>query len=213
MEKWNFDELRELCQKNGIQDPSIYTNSIDLRYSRALFHKEKADKILNDLFSQSFSTADDRFYEAWESFETHVECFVYALHSMADILAQILNIVLLRGKFAEDQVSLKRLQNEMDRQGIAPDVSNKIKDLFDSTEFCYIEAFCNTKKHRRVIDSQFRAEFGGHYRNEEGMVFDEIDYKGHLYPRTWGTDIIGPYREKIFELLTEIGKKINDFLR
>ncbi|MEJ2671424.1 MAG: hypothetical protein P8168_04315, partial [Deltaproteobacteria bacterium] len=73
--------------------------------------------------------------------------------------------------------------------------------------------FCNTIKHRRLIKTEYRIEYGGNYRNEEGLVFIEFNFKGVTYPKTWAKDIIDKYREEIFNLVVEVGLKVNDYFK
>jgi hypothetical protein len=83
----------------------------------------------------------------------------------------------------------------------------------NSNEFIYCEAFCNTIKHRKLIKSEFKAEYGGDYRNEQGLVFVEFNYRDATYPKTWAKDIIDKYPEEIFRLFIEVGLKVNNFIK
>lgn len=78
--------------------------------------------------------------------------------------------------------------------------------------FKYIEAFCNTIKHRRLIKTDFRAEYGENAKNESGLRFEEFMFKGGTYPQTWGSDILEKYRFHILDLLTEVGLNINKYI-
>lgn len=196
-----------------ISNFSIYANSLNLRYNRAKFHAEQAHNIWKELLDQSFSFGDEKFNKAKFSYEAHVEACVYSLHSMADILGQIINIVILKGYFPEDNSSLKRVAAYMEKTGIAPNVLTNLKKILNNNDFIYCEAFCNTIKHRKLIKSTFRAQYGGDYRNEEGLVFVEFNYRNVTYPKTWAKDIIDKYRDEIFSLFVEVGLKINDFVK
>jgi hypothetical protein len=218
MKTWSFEELRSICRKKGVSERvisnfSTFATSLDWRYVRAKFHAEQAHNILKDLFGQSFSFGDERYNKAEFSYEAYVEACVQSLHSMADILGQIINIVILAGNFSEDGASIKKIARYMGKIGIAPDILTELNKLINSNEFCYIEAFCNTIKHRRLIETEYRVEYGGDYRNEEGLVFVEFNYKGVTYHKTWAKDIIDKYREEIFNLVVEVGLKINDFVK
>jgi hypothetical protein len=127
METWSFEELRNLCRKKGISEElisnlSTYANSLNLRYNRAKFHAEQAHNIWKDLLGQSFSFGDEKYNKAKFSYEAYVEACVYSLHSMADILGQIINIVILKGKFPEDKSSLKKVSDYIETGGIAPNI-------------------------------------------------------------------------------------------
>jgi hypothetical protein len=218
MKSWSFEELRDLSRKKGISEEiissfSTFATSLDWRYVRAKFHAEQAHNIWKDLLGQSFAFGDEKYNKAEFSYEAYVEACVQSLHSMADILGQIINIVILQNHFSEDNVWLKRVAAYINNNGIAPDVLMELNKLINSNEFCYIEAFCNTIKHRRLIKTEYRVEYGGDYRNEEGLVFVEFNYRAVAYPKTWAKDIIDKYREEIFNLVVEVGLKINEFVK
>ena len=212
MTKWNFLELSKLCEEKRIPGAKIYQNSLDWRWKRADYHADAASKIWSDLFKESFSFVDQRCYEAIFSYEAQIESCVQSLHSLADILAQIINVVVLRSKLQEDHVSIKRVVEIMEREGIAPDVARSTRHLLDDKLFNYIDAFCNTIKHRRLIKTNFRAEYGGNARNESGLLFEEFIFKGNTYPQTWGSDILEKHRFHLLNLITEIGLNINKFV-
>ncbi len=218
MKTWSFEELRDLCRRKGISEEviskfSTYTTSLDWRYHRAKFHAEQAHNTWKALLAQSFTFGDEKYSIAEFSYEAYVEACVQSLHSMGDILGQIINILILNGHFTEDQASIKKVAHYTEINNMAPDVLEELNKLINSNEFCYIEAFCNTIKHRRIILTEYRAEYGGDYRNEEGLVFVEFDYKGVTYSKTWAKDIIDKYREEIFKLVVEVGLKLNDYLK
>jgi Cthe_2314-like HEPN len=218
MKTWSFEELRDLCQKRGISNGSIsnfstFATSLDWRYLRAKFHAEQAHNIWKDLMAQSFTFGDEKYNEAEFSYEAYVEACVQSLHSMGDILGQIINILILAGYFTEDEVSIKKVARYMSTTDLAPDVLIELNNLINSIEFSYIEAFCNTIKHRRLIKTEYRIEYGGNYRNEEGLIFVEFDYKSMTIPKTWAKDIIEKYREEIFKIIVEVGLKVNDFFK
>ena len=100
----------------------------------------------------------------------------------------------------------------MEKEGIAPDVANSTRQLLDDKLFNYIEAFCNTIKHRRLIKTDFRAEYGENARNESGLRFEQFIFKGNTYPQTWGSDILKKHRFHLFKLITEIGLNINKYV-
>ena len=212
MTKWNFSELRKLCKEEGIPDTKIYQNSLDWRWKRADYHADMASKVWSDLFKESFSFVDQRCYEAIFSYEAQLEACVQALHSLADILAQIINVVVLGSRLQEHCVSIKGLVKIMEKEGIAPDVAKSTRQLLDDKLFNYIEAFCNTIKHRRLIKTDFRAEYGENARNESGLRFEQFIFKGNTYPQTWGSDILKKHRFHLLKLITEISLSINKYV-
>ena len=112
-----------------------------------------------------------------------------------DISAQIINMVILRGKRREDHVYIKAILKTMQKEVIAGDVVAQVNKLLSDDALRYIEAFCNTIKHRRLIRTNFRAaEHGETTRNENGLIFEELTFKGNVYPdkpvSKWGRSLI-----------------------
>jgi len=212
MEKWQFSELNKLCEEKGIPDAKLYQNSLGWRWKRADYHAEVASKVWVDLFKESFSFVDQRCYEAIFSYEAQVESCVQSLHSQADILAQIINVLVLSNRLTEESVSIKTVVKILEDEGIAPAVAKSSRQLIDDEIFQYIEAFCNTIKHRRLIKTDFRAEYGENARNESGLRFEEFTFKGNAYPQTWGSDILEKYRFHLLDLITEVGLNINAYI-
>lgn len=210
--QWSFEELRDMCRKKGIPDSVIYQNSLGRYWRQAGFHAEKAQEVWKALFGSSFTLGDKRFNEAVFSYEAYVEACVRALHSMADILAQIINVVILRNRFPEHRVSAKKITEFMEKHGTAPQVTKRMREFIDSDVFRYIDAFCNTIKHRRLIKTHMRMEYGGDYRNETGIKFKQFHFKGVAYPETWGSDILKKYRNQIRDLVNNIGLALNRFV-
>lgn len=212
-ERWDFDEFRVLCARHELSDPTIYTNSWDQRRARAQYHAETAQAIWSSLFLQSFSLYDERFQEVVFIYEANTEACVQALHSLGDILAQIINITILHSHFPEYQVSLPKIRDHMKKtDSLAPGVVVEIENLLDSAAFRYIEAFCNTIKHRCLLNTDFGFEFTPN-RKEAGLRFQSFSHKGNSYPITWGSDIFNKYSFDIVESINSIGLKINGFLR
>ena len=209
MEKWKFSELNKLCEEKGIPDAKVYQNSLGWRWKRSAYHADTASKVWSELFKESFSFVDQRCYEAIFSYEAQIESCVQALHSQADILAQIINVLILSNRLSEDSVSIKKVVKIMEDESIAPEVAKRARQLIDDELFNYIEAFCNTIKHRRLIKTDFRAEYGENARNESGLRFEEFIFKGNTYPQTWGSDILEKHRFHILDLITEVGLQIN----
>jgi hypothetical protein len=132
---------------------------------------------------------------------------------MVDILAQIINVVILKKRIREENVTSWNVFNYLKSHNIAPYVSELMGKLLESNEFQYINAFCNTIKHRRLINTRFRAEYGENYRNESGIKFVEFNYKGVTYPETWGSDFLGNKTVRIRDLVTDVRIAINKYVQ
>lgn len=212
---WSFEELRASCAAKGLPDSKIYQEALLWKKWRVSYHAEQYHKIWRELFSSSteIQVGGHDWNEAQSASEAHIEAAAQALHSMADILAQIINKVVLRDNLAEGGVALSNIADKDKNKRIPPKIIAAIDKLLSSAEFRCIDAFVNTIKHRRLLDRIYHMEYGENTRNEKAVCFQEFEYKGDCYGFTWATDIIDPYKSRIFELILEIGNAVNEYLR
>ena len=215
---WSFEELRNLCAAKGLPDSKTYREALLWKQQRALYHEEQYHKIWTEFFS-SLSGMDEVkvggrvWNKAQFASEAHVEAAAQVLHSMADVLAQIINKVVLCDDLSEYNVSLSSVVAKLKKKDGAHKIVVAIDKLQNSTEFRYINAFVNTIKHRRLLDRVYHMEYGENTRNEKAVCFQQFEYKGDCYGFTWAIDIIGPYKSRIFKLIIEIGNAVNEYLR
>jgi hypothetical protein len=150
-----------------------------------------ATEVWNDLLGQSFTVGDNVYQKHVFAYEAHVEACVCC---------------------AERKASMHQVISLMDSLGVADEVRNRSKTFMASEEFGYVEAFCNTLKHRLLVKADFHGEFGGEYRNEMGIRFQSFRCKGRSWPMTWGSDILRNQRAEIAELVVGIGISLNDYV-
>ncbi len=212
---WSFEELRNLCAAKGLPDSKIYQEALLWKKERALYHEEEYQKIWAELFSShaTLTVGSEEWNKAQFASEAHVEAAAQVLHSMGEVLAQIINKAVLSDELKEDAVSMTTVRDKLAKKQGTGKISQAINKFQNSAEFKYINAFVNIIKHRRLLDRVFHAEGGENKRNAHGVCFLEFRYKGNLYPFTWATDIIDQYKICIFELIQEIGNAVNDYLR
>lgn len=213
---WSFKELRNLCVANGLPDSKIYQDALVWKQWRITYHAveyRKFQKKLDKLFLPQTQAHKNKWVRTEKASEAHVEAAAQALHSMADILAQIINKVVLCGHFEEGDVCLSSVINQLKETDGANKIICAINNLLNSAEFSYINAFVNTIKHRRLLETTYHLEYGENKRNEKAVCFKQFEYKNDCYDFTWATDIIGPYKSRIFELISEIGNAVNEYLR
>lgn len=210
---WDFVELRKLCLGKGLPDTTHYQNSLKWRWQRAHFYSEQAKTTWSTLFQKPFTLGDQSFNKAAFVYEAHVESCAYSIHSASDILAQIINLVILTSPFEESGVTLASVCTMMKKNGLAPSAVEKLETFRCSREFMYIAAFVNTIKHRKLVETNIRAEGGEQTRNELGMVFVPFEYKGVQYSETWGSDIVGKYRNIIHDRIIDVGLSVNEYLK
>lgn len=211
---WNFKELRHLCLAKGLPDSQVYQDTLLWKQWRASYHAEQYREIWMELFSSSneIQVGGKGWNKAQFASEAHVEAMAQALHSMADILAQIINKTVLCAEFSEGDVKLSKILNELKKKPQASKIVERINKLQNSVEFRYIDAFVNTIKHRRLLDRVFHVEYGEGKRNDKAVCFRKFEYKGSRYGFIWATDIIGPYRDRILKLISEISNAVNEYV-
>ncbi len=150
--------------------------------------------------------------EAQLASEAHVEALAHVLHSMVDVVAQIINKVILRDELDKDCVSLPRVKAKLKEKDGTQNILSAINKLQNSAEFRYINAFVNTIKHQRILNRVWHAEYGKGKRNQRAVCFKKFEYKGKSYDFTWATDIIEPYRKRIYGYIVKIGNAVNEYL-
>jgi len=215
--KWDLKELNNLCINKNLPDSKVYQESLLWKKELVLFHSKNSNEAWNKLFRRHLHkkliVGNKNWQDAHLASEAHVICAAQALHSMGDILGQIINQVILPGALSEDEVSLRNVLSRLNEEVIAPNIVTKIQQLKDSPEFKYIDAFVNITKHRRILKTEYRAEGGPGTRNDQGIIFKQFNYKNENYPITWAKDIVGPYKNKIFIYICDVGNSINSYLR
>lgn len=215
---WDFAELRDLCRKRGIGGSRVHQNALEWKRWRVEYHAEKSQEVWGELDQLGkekggIEVGGQEWNETRFASTAETEAAAQVLHSMADILAQIVNKAVLKTPLSEAQVSLGRVCKELKRRNCAPIVVSKIESLQNSKEFEYLNAFVNTMKHRHLLDTNYRAEFGNGTRNEEGIRFKAFKYRGRSYSTVWGRDILDGYKKRIANLICAVGNAVNDYLR
>lgn len=120
----------------------------------------------------SVALGDQHFLGVAFSYEAQVESCIKSLHFLGDILSQIINILVLQGKYSEDSVSIKKVKDATDKENVTSEITTS--NLLNDYSFNYIEAFCNTIKHRRLLHADLRTEWGESARNDSGLRFEEF---------------------------------------
>jgi len=212
--KWDFKKLNKLSKTKKLPDSKVYQKALVWKREIVLFHSEQSTIVWDKLFCahQKLIVGDKKWWDTHIASEAHIIAAAQALHSMADIIGQIINQVLLCGALPENKVTLYNVLCELNKKAIAPNILTKVTKFKNSTEFEYIDAFVNITKHRRVLDTNSHAEYGPDKRNNQGILFKNFIYRNKKFPTTWAKDIVGPYRAKIFKDICDIGNSINSYI-
>ncbi len=148
--------------------------------------------------------------------ETYIESAAQNLHSLADIVCQIINQTVLQSQFDEGEVSRKTIIRELQNDHSKKDIETALEQLRDSYEFKYISAFVNTIKHRRLLNTDYYAEFGQGKTNTMGIRFLSFEYgkENNLqkYNDTSAEIILNNYMKCIFDCIDKIGHAIDSYI-
>lgn len=158
----------------------------------------------------------EAFKNAGLKSETYIESAAQILHSLADIVCQIINQAVLESQFDEGEVSIKKIIGELQKDNSKKDIKTALEQLRNSYEFKYISAFVNTIKHRRLLYTDYYAEFGQGKTNTMGVRFLSFEYgKGknlQKYSDTSAEIILNDYMKFIFNFIDQIGHAIDSYI-
>lgn len=204
---WKIGEFRNLCVRKNLPDSSIYQRALFFKEIRALLLAKESQLVWERLYVGDKVIRGPEKMETRLKSEAFVEAAALAMHSMADIMAQIINLTLFRCSSEEGDVTFNRVHCRLCKEDIAPAVATAMKKLRDSDEFKYVDAFVNTIKHRRLIFVTYDIT-----RNER-MKFKAFLYRNKNFADTWAVDIIDSYIPRIIDLICDIGNAMNTYLQ
>ena len=213
----NFEEIREACKEKNLTYPEIYVRSLSWQQWKAGYHAQRAEEIWVEFKSAhtggyAIRGSNGPWWEAYYTSAAETEATVQAINAEADIIAQVINKIMLRNPLPEANVDYFTVLSRLRNQGPIHNVITAMEEFIGSNEFKYIRAFCNTSKHRNLIEKGY--DFGGGVSTAytEGMRFKAFCYRNRAFPITWASSINGPYRETLGEFVKKIGDAILDYL-
>jgi len=212
---WNLEELKSLCIAKNVTYPQDFVETLGRKMDIVKYHIQQAEDAWTKLFQNNLEVrgGSPEWNVAALAAGAESEAAVHVLYTMLDILAQVINAIVLNGALPEKDVNLWSVKSKLPAISSTTPIISKIQQLVDSQAFKYVRAASNTIKHRRLLDLTYRAEYGTGRRNQDGIVFKSFSYDGDLFPEVWIGDILDSYVKPVFDALLEIGNSINDFLR
>lgn len=223
---WKVKKYRELIVNRygeaTMSDLEKHVYTLRWNQDKVSLHKEAIEQCWNDVFGlPKVSFGGKKFKHAYYYSMAEGEAIIHSLHSQADILACLINVILgsrkLTGKFYFWTVKKK-----LEEFGIASEVTNNMQFLLDAQEFKYVNAFCNTIKHNCLINASWKPgnllEPNSYEKIKSGMKFSAFTYRNSFtsrdesYPAVHIRDIYGSYRSVIDDKICAIGNRLNDFL-
>ena len=219
---WKIEDFRNLYQARfgdgQLPKLEVYFQTLNWKFVSAHFHALKSEEIYNAIFDSGVVRfSDGKVQKALDETVFETEAMIQVLHSMGDIMGQILNLAVLGANaFPDDSMGLLfKVSDRISSRNLAPNISNALNVLKDSQEFKYMKAFCNTIKHNTILDFDYRMHFDFRDKNnsQQGLRFKQFVYKGDTYPVTWVHVVRDEYSLKLFNVIFSVGNSINDFLR
>jgi hypothetical protein len=175
MPEWKNEEFRSLVATRYGEEaaktslPMIL--SVQWKIRLAGYHAGESKNLLEpftgswkDMMRYLYSTASEssqQFSTAVVKSEAHLIACAAAVHSLADIMAQVVFIGtgLPPDSVAEDWRGLNSVTGALKKAKLAPTVVRSLEDLDQSGSFRYIQAYANTTKHRRLVSIQASMHF------------------------------------------------------
>ncbi|MBX9258284.1 hypothetical protein H1Q63_30920 [Desmonostoc muscorum CCALA 125] len=220
---WKAQEIPQLCSPQIVSEAQVYVKAV----------KNKIERI--DFIVQRFSALDGTRPTNFEStalrsceleVEIYVESIAANLHSLADVLAHIINVIVLKPLQAESdyleskKINISSVKDKLKnfsslhsaRQIYIDDTVQKIDNLINSREFSYIAAFVNTIKHHSLLDISLQIRLSGNLV-DAGYRLECFSYRDKNFPQTECREVVMNYRKKVIDLVCDIGNSINNYCR
>ncbi|WP_121614391.1 hypothetical protein [Mesobacillus foraminis] len=145
--------------------------------------------------------------ESFEKIGANAASALYHLHSLADVLGQVINETVLNRHFTDiGDVSITSIANALKQKVNGGDVSlqavfTKVRNLTSSQSWYYTNAFVNSEKHRLLIQYSDQRNLG-----QRNMVptFNEFNFKNRNYPQTQIEPKLDQCKSKIIDDLNRV---------
>ncbi len=179
---------------------------------RIEYHSRIAKKIMHNAFPDHsvMDVTSNYFTKSVEESAAEYEAAFQTMHSLGDILAQIVNLAILRSNaIDEDVVSLPSV---LERIKNTRKVYDPLESFKSSSEFAYISAFCNTIKHRKLLEKKYPTAITSNGDITEGVRFEKFQYNGKWYNPIFGEKVTKKYFKGIKALICNVLKATNPIL-
>lgn len=207
--------------------PSL--NSVSWKLLMAQYHASESKKIIERALPENeeneklkitkmfFAVASNRqeakkFNMARFCAEAHIVAFAQALHSVVDIVAQVLIFSLklnLNSNLSEES-NIFDVKKYLINQPSFAAISHTIEKLLESYEFRYLQAYTNVTKHRSLVAKDYTLNFNPNINRSHGFVIDKFTYKGKSFTERWADEFIFDGHKFIHGEILHIGNLINE---
>lgn len=219
---WKTQELLDICSQNVTDEAAVYVASVRSKIARILFIKDRFTASVN----QPLKISTSEFINTQIEVEIYIESLASNLHSLTDVLGQIINVIILKPllpsekHLSSETVTIKKVTTQLAeltldsvKRTYADEIIHAVNNLDKSEEFSYISGFVNTIKHRRLLNTTFYLNKDNGSLIDWGFKLDAFEYKGNCFLQKWCKTIVIQDREKIIDLIFDIGNSINNLCR
>ncbi|MGN7170835.1 hypothetical protein ACTHSJ_33745 [Paenibacillus cellulositrophicus] len=211
---WDFGEFRILCERRNRQVSTMYPETLKYKETKARHYSEMSINHWQTYIQQYGLDPEDSGLDQLEfEAEADMESALQAVHSMPDVIAQIVNLTIDLGMNV-GHVSIKSVRRVLNNQ--FPQLHNmltRIDALLSSNEFKYVEGFVNTTKHRRLINITAQGYFGAGTQNRYGLKYESFEYNGDVFPEMWFSEVSNDIIPNVIDMICDIGNELNSILR
>jgi hypothetical protein len=235
---WDLQELKGLArEKHGAkaaEELGLYTHSLSKKINIAAYHSLESRGLLETLFAhlaegesytygielmfgamsanidEDMKSKSALFYNnSWKA-EAHVVSCAYAVLSIVDIMAQVINSA-LNLEIPVNNVTINRIKLKI---GDYNELLRKLEELLNYDEYKYFLAFVNSQKHICFIPVTYTFKMqveGG--EKTHGLKIPRFLFKEEVYPEKWSDDLVTTDFVKLKDKVLEIGMELNCILK
>lgn len=236
---WNIEELNDLViKKHGLKYAhrlQVFLNSTSKKIRIAAYHSSESRNMMNGFFphgtevenySRGFDllfghmTANINETEKQESIifhntlwkaEAHVIACAHAIHSLIDIMAQVINLALSL-KINENDVSWHKIKNAIENKHSR--LHDLVLGLKNDERYKYLQAFVNSQKHIFFIPATFTLEAEvKEGQRAYGLKIPAFTFKNQPYPEKWSEDFVTSDYVILKDKMIYMGIELNQVLR
>ncbi|MER0399205.1 hypothetical protein ABRZ58_22710, partial [Vibrio vulnificus] len=211
---WNIKQLKEHLERQG-ELPEQYTGFLD-SVARCIdifeYHKEEAYEIITSLDSTDTKTglrcilSRDNIQKEEQEYkmlavQSHLHAALQNARSMYDILAQLLNALLVLEPIPIHKCYISDVHKSLPSGNVKAELDN----ILSSHEYRYINGFVNTIKHRNLVQC---GQFVDFIENRYSIRVRAFSYAGTNYEQKWAIDVL-EHGLTIKNRLIDVGRLLN----
>jgi hypothetical protein len=210
---WVIQKILDLYPQTP--ELEVYIHAIQRKIERINFLSER----LAPLDKLSPTSVSNGLHNSFIETAIYIESIASNLHSLADVIANIINVIVLAplGKDVPvDTVTIKAVNKKLSeltaqqQNQYLNKIISEVDNLLSLSEFIYIEAFVNTIKHRNLVPSTLEYKKTPD-STTSGYILDGFSYKSITCPPTKFEDIAKNHKDRITGAIFDIGDSINNY--